>query len=79
MSVARVRGTLDGMPKRKPPAADQPEPGSPVLYVRMPPRVQAAFDRMVAEDPTDPKRQDLGVTAIILLLKERGYWPPPKE
>lgn len=78
MLAAAVPGKLAAMAKRKQPAKGEQEASSPVLYVRMPPAVQAAFDRMMAEDQTEPKRQDVGVAALVMLLKDRGYWPPPK-
>jgi hypothetical protein len=69
------------MAKRKQDAGKaEPDPtSSPVLYTRLPKALQRSLDRYLAEDPTEPNRQDTGVAALIMFLEAKGYWPPPTE
>lgn len=74
--------TLDRMAKRKQTAKEPlppPDSGASVLYIRLPPKVSQALTRMIEEDPLEPGRQDVGMEAVLMLLKSKGYWPPKPE
>lgn len=81
MATAIATGKTRGMGKRKQDANKLPPPddGGPVLYIRMPPKVQAAFSAYLASDPIEPSRQSAGLEALTDFLKSKGFWPPPKE
>lgn len=68
---------LSLMAKRKQTNKDDELGG--VLFIRLPKAVQEAFERMLAEDPLKPKKQDVGLKALVSHLEANGYWPPKKK
>jgi hypothetical protein len=76
MTPGAPAATVGRMGNRKRNAGKPQKPGSDVLYVRMPPKLHAAFERFLKEDPTEPKRQQTGVDALVMFLTAKGFWPP---
>ncbi|QEL19012.1 hypothetical protein [Limnoglobus roseus] len=69
---------LSVMAKRKQSTKDDDSDGGGVLFIRLPEAVREAFERMLAEDPLRPKKQDIGLRALVAHLELNGYWPPKK-
>lgn len=85
MATAELVDSLRSMANRKKraskpttPPPDGPDDGGPVLFIRMPPQVQAAFNAAKRVDSLERGRQDLGLEALTEWLERKGLWPPPK-
>jgi hypothetical protein len=62
-----------------PPQPPDDDDGSVVLYIRMPPAVQQALADYIRSDPLKPKRQRVGLEALVEFLEAKGFWPPKSE
>ena len=48
-----------------------------VLHMRLPPELDAAMDRVVADQTFATDRTAIGIRALEELFTRMGYWPPP--
>lgn len=47
-----------------------------MLYLRLPPELDAALQAFIAAQRIRPDRTAVGLTALEELLAKEGYWPP---